>query len=337
MVRAALKASLRRRARGTAANAVLRGRTHADSVHASLRGRMRGAAVIIAMLVAALAATVTMAIAAGQQQWIAGVSARRDQVQAQSLAMAGVQWTRQILFDDAAHGPLDYPGEPWALPLPPTPLEHGTIEGRIEDAQGLLNVNSLNDPGLQGGQARLRLALLFARVGVPAAGLDALAEWIKPSLARADDADAWYMRQPSPYLAAHRPVLRVAELAAVRGFDPATLARLLPYVAALPSGTPINVNTAPSAVLAAALPGLPDDAVAGLIAQRSTAPFASIEDFRSRLPQGVSLGDERAFAVSSSYFLVTVRARQGDTVARARALLNRARGAWPTVVWQTVE
>ena len=27
----------------------------------------------------------------------------------------------------------------------------------------------------------------------------------------------------------------------------------------------------------------------------------------------------------------------GDTVAQARALLKRSRGAWPAVVWQTLE
>ena len=45
--------------------------------------RARGAAIILAMLVAALAATVAMAIAAAQRQWINGVAARGDQVQAQ--------------------------------------------------------------------------------------------------------------------------------------------------------------------------------------------------------------------------------------------------------------
>jgi hypothetical protein len=41
--------------------------------------------------------------------------------------------------------------------------------------------------------------------------------------------------------------------------------------------------------------------------------------------------------VSSNYFIVTVRARQGETVAQARALLKRTQGAWPAVVWQTLE
>jgi len=300
--------------------------------------RSRGAAIIIAMIVAALAATVTIAIAAEQQRWLSGVAARRDQVQAQSLALAAVQWTRQILFDDAAHGSIDYLGEPWALPLPPTPLENGSIEGRIIDAQSFLNVNNLAQTGSAGDHERARFARLFAQRGLGAPALDALADRIDTdSQARAQGAeDTWYARQASPYLTANAPLLRIGELAAVRGFDDATLTRVLPYLTALPETTALNVNTAPAIVLAAVL-GVRESDVAGLVAERVSRPFTTVADFRNRLPQGASIDDERAFAVASSYFIVTVRARQGDTVAQARALLKRGQGAWPSVVWQTIE
>ena len=95
------------------------------------------------MLIAALAAVVAVAVAAEQQRWFADVANRRDQVQAQALALAGVQWARQIMQDDARAGTLDHLGEPWAFPLPRTPLENGSIEGGIEDAQARLNINNL--------------------------------------------------------------------------------------------------------------------------------------------------------------------------------------------------
>ena len=70
----------------------------------------RGAALIIAMVIAALAATVAMSLAANQQQWFASMTNRRDQVQAQALAQAGVQWARQILFEDAKSTAIDISG-----------------------------------------------------------------------------------------------------------------------------------------------------------------------------------------------------------------------------------
>jgi general secretion pathway protein K len=302
-------------------------------------GCERGAAIIVAMLVAALAATVAMAIAAEQTRWFAGVASRRDQVQAQSLAQAGVQWTRQILLEDAAGGALDYLGEPWALPLPPIPLENGSIEGRVVDAQGLVNLNNLALAGTRGDDERERAARLLARAGVAAAAVDALADWVdEDGDARPNGAEStWYARLPTPYRSADRPLLRVAEIAAVRGFDPAAVARLAPLVTALPEATALNVNTAPVAVLAASLRGASEASLAELATDRVTHPFTTIDDFSSRLPQGATLLDRRGYDVKSSYFLVTVRARQGQAIAQARALLKRTRGAWPVVVWQTIE
>lgn len=300
-------------------------------------GGQRGAALIVAMLIAALAATVAISLAASQQQWFASVAQRRDQVQAQALAQAGVQWARQILFEDARTSQIDHLGEPWAFPLPSTPIEDGSIEGRIVDAQGFLNVNNLVGP--QASLERTRFERLFARLGVSVAALDAITDWIDAdSVTRATGAeDAWYAQQVSPMLAANAPVVRTAELALVRGLSPEVVRALAPYVIALPGGTALNVNTAPPAVLAAAVTGLPDAALPGLIADRARKPFASMQEFRSRLPQGASLDQETALDFRSAYFLVTVRARQGTSQANVRALVKRSGGGWPAVVWQTLE
>src|SRR5882672_637655 len=118
-------------------------RTAPASVSMPRRQHEQGLALVIAMLVAALAAAVAMSLATGQTQWSAQVSHRRDQVQAQSIALAGVQWARQVLDQDARTTPTDHLGEPWAFPLPATPVENGFVEGRIVDAQGFLNINDL--------------------------------------------------------------------------------------------------------------------------------------------------------------------------------------------------
>ena len=299
----------------------------------------RGAALIIAMLVAALAAVIAMSIATAQQQWAATVMQRRDQVQAQALALAGVQWARQIMFDDAAHGSIDHLGEPWALPLPATPIENGSIEGRIIDAQGLLNVNDLGSAAATGSIARQRFTRLFASLGLPSALLDTLGDWVDTdNTVRQNGAeDAWYLAQTPPSLAANAPMVRASEAALVKGIVPQSLETLLPNMTALPAGTQLNVNTAPPAVLATVADGLAGGPMATLVATRGQRPFSSIADFRSRLPQGITLGDETTLSVSSQYFLVTVRARQGETPARARALLKRGGSGWPTIVWQVIE
>ena len=306
-------------------------------------GAQRGAALIIAMVIAALAAVVAMSLAANQQQWFASMTNRRDQVQAQALALAGVQWARQILFEDAkTAGAVDTLAEPWALPLPATPLENGSIEGSIVDAQGLLNVNNLApaDSSITPDAERARFVRLFARLGVPPASLDAIADWIDAdSVTRPTGAeDAWYAQQANPMLAANATIVRSAELSLVRGLSPATVTMLAPYVIALPPVTKLNVNTAPAPVLATAVDGLDATGLSALLASRAQKPFSDIpSDFSSRLPQGAVIANASGLDVKSNYFLVTVLARQGDARAGARALLERGKGAWPTIVWQTVE
>ena len=87
----------------------------------------------------------------------------------------------------------------------------------------------------------------------------------------------------------------------------------------------------------AAIDGLDPTGLSALLASRAQKPFATIADFRSRLPQGASIASEATFDVRSQYFIVTVIARQGGTRAQARALVDRSKGAWPAIVWQTLE
>jgi len=301
----------------------------------------RGAAIVMAMLLAALAATIAATLLWQQQRWINEHAHRRDQVQAQALAMAGVQWARQIINDNAGGGTVHL-GQPWALKLPALPIDNGSIAGYIVDVQGRINVNNI--AGVPSAPAPTRTALqrLFAALALPAALLNAIADWVD-----ADDRvsepggaeDAWYSSQSRPGLAANFPVRRAGELLAVRGADAAAIARLLPFVGALDAPTTVNVNTAPPEVLSAVIGGLDAAGAAALVASRSLAPFATIADFRARLPRPDLVVDETLIGVSSDWFEVSIEARQGDTLARARALLRRTAAAksWPVVVWQVVE
>lgn len=301
------------------------------------RAAQRGAALVVAMLVAAIAAAVATTLSVDGARWQALVEGRRDHARAASLATAGVQWARQALADDATRGPVDHLGEPWAIPLPPTPVDGGSVEGRIDDAQARLNLNAIADESSASAVARVRLAALFARQGVDATLVDALADWIDADgVARERGGeDEAYARERE--VAANAPMTRAAELAAVRGFSAAAVARIAPYVVALPPDAGLNVNTAPADVLASVLPALDAEAIAAVVAMRREKPFASVEDFRSRTARGTSSPDTTGLAVGSAHFLVTVRARQGDAIVVAEALIARGGGDAPRVVWQVLD
>lgn len=297
----------------------------------------RGAAIVMAMGLAAFAAAIAVALQWQQQRWLRQFQYRAEQVQAQTLALAGIHWSRQILYEDRRVSQFDHLNEPWAQRLPPTPLENGDISGDILDAQGLLNVNNLAK-GSEEDRAQWRR--LLTRVGLPVELVDALEDWVDkddtPSGPGGAE-DSYYSQQSPPSLCANRNVVRIGELLAVRGFTPAMLEKLLPFVTALPTTEPLNVNTAPVEVLVSAIAGLPIEDATRIVAQRNIRPFQNTSAFTQQLPPAANVPAGTTLTVSSNFFLVTVQARQGTTLARARALLKRDQSGWPDIVWQTVE
>lgn len=282
---------------------------------------MRGAALVTAMLVAALAAAIVATLAAGQSQWLRTVELHRDRAQAEAIVLAGLAWTRGVLQEDARGPDIDHVGEPWALPLPATPLDGGSVEGAIVDAQGRLDINHLAGDGPAARAGRERLARLFGQAGLDGRAVEVIATG--PGSGQGGDDDVRW--------------LRAAEVSAAAGIGEATYARLAPFLTALPVASAVNVNTAPPEVLATLIEGLDGERLATLVAERARAPFGSLEELRSRLPPGVRLASDTALAVRSDHFLVTVRARQGVSVAQGRALLRRHGRDLPEVVWQTLE
>jgi general secretion pathway protein K len=135
-------------------------------------------------------------------------------------------------------------------------------------------------------------------------------------------------------------MIQVEELYRVKGFDAAAVAKLKPYVAALPGNarTMINANTAPAPVLAAALPTIPRNAIDALVARRTAKPFrsaAEIAAWAAAIHQGASTA---ALDVKSSFFSVRVRVAQDDVQLADEALVQRTmatgKPAAISIVWR---
>ena len=301
-----------------------------------MNGAERGVAVVMAMSVVALAAIAATAMIATQGTWSRERDLEADHAQAQILIQAGVDWARAVLSDDRRMNNVDHLKEPWALRLPPMPVDNGELAGYIEDQQGMFNLNNL----VAGGRISVvqfeRFRRLLAILGLPSDLASSLADWIdsdNDALPGGGAEDDYYMSLPSPYVAANRPLTDVAELALVRGFTEEVRLRLAPFVSALPANTAINVNTAPAEVLSAVIDGLDLDSARALVAQRDRAYFRDSTDFTSRLPRGVrSTGiDART---SSDYFLARVQVTIGGAESRGLALLSRSGAGWPAIIWR---
>jgi general secretion pathway protein K len=281
-----------------------------------MRASERGVAVVLAMGVVALAAIAASAMLASQSTWSRQAELTAEHAQAQALVRAGVDWARALLSDDRRLGNVDHLGEPWAMRLPPVPVDNGELAGRIDDQQGAFNLNNLAKDGAINAAQAAHFRRLLEILGLPDALADALGERL-----RAADA------------ASSRPLVDVAELALVRGFDEAVRARLRPFVTALPRFTAVNVNTASPEVLATVVDGLDLDAARALVAQRERAYFRNRADFLAQLPPAaVAPGND--IATASDFFQASVRVSIGGAQARGSALLAREASGWPAVVWR---
>lgn len=269
-------------------------------------------AIVLAMSVVALAALTATSMLVSQSTWSRQVELSAGHVQAQLLIRAGLDWSRALLSDDRRTSNVDHLGEPWALQLPPIPVENGSLAGRIEDQQGRFNLNNLVKDGKLQEEQLARFRRLLSILALPAGLADALAERLRTG---------------------GGPLTDTADLAQLQGFDAQARARLRPFVAALPRYTAVNVNTATPEVLAALVKGLDLDSARAIAAQRERAYFRNFADFFNLLPPGLALPPED-ISVSSDYFIAAMKVRVSGAQAAATALLARGNvGDWPAVVW----
>lgn len=267
----------------------------------------RGVALITAMLITALTATLAAGLA-----WNSALDVRRTMVllfheQGIQIALGAESWMQNLLRDDLGESETDHLGELWASDLPGLPVESDTIQGavmgKIEDLQGRFNVNNLIDVNGEIDETvfeQFRRLLQVLELDPKFAGLTA--DWIDANQEAGfpDGAeDSIYTGFTPSYRTYNRPLSNVSELAALDGMDKASYDRLLPHITALPGRTAINVNTASAEVLMSLDENLDASTVEGLIAQREESGFASIVDTFSVLvtPEVFNLITE-----SSSFF-----------------------------------
>lgn len=292
--------------------------------------RQTGAAIVTAMLAVLLVASIAAALLADLGQSIDVGSGLHDQAQARQLARGAVDWARNVLADDKKRSTVDHAAELWATPVPPIPVEEGEIGGEIVDLSGRFNLNNLAPQGKADDTAAAQFERLLVALGIAPQRAQALRRAVLARLVSAGE-DAGPV-PGSDRSAVSGPLLDVAELAALPGFDAPTLARLGPFVAALRSPSKINVNTAPAEVLQAVIRGLELADARALVAERERAWFRHLGDLQGRLPPGASLDASASLDVQSSFFLVTSRARYGRAMVKIEALLERSH-TWPEVVW----
>ncbi len=224
--------------------------------------RQSGVAIITVMLMVTLATITVTAMVTQQQLDIYRAGNREIDIQAKKLALGGELFAIQQLHLDrrkAERDSSDSFEDRW-FGSTIIPVEGGTISGCIVDMQGRFNLNSLvNDAGQLNVDQRDQFQRLLDALDIDRFKIAAIVDWLDAdvNIVNADGAeDDYYSLRDPPYLPANRRFTSIGELKLVKGFnDPNDVDNakdyelLLPHVSALPEVTPVNVNTATSAVI----------------------------------------------------------------------------------------
>ena len=324
----------------------------------SNRKAQSGAALISAMLVVTLVAT--LASVALWQQWrhVEVESAERHRVQSSWLLNGALDWSRLILREDAmagvagsSGGNADHLAEPWALPLKEAKLStflaqdqqlregdpEVFLSGQITDAQSRINLTNWFEAGDGKVSAKmnepmqLALVRLFNVLDLPRAELERLAAAWRAAAQSARLSNP-AMGQASQGTASGASLLpqQISQLQWL-GLSAETVQRLSPYVTILPEVTPVNLNTASAEVIYATVPGLDLAAAQQFVQQRTRSHFSNLTDASKAL--GGKTLEARWHTVGTRFFEVWGRLRMEDRTQEETALILRDTGN-VTFVWR---
>jgi general secretion pathway protein K len=299
------------------------------------RRNQQGMALITAVLVVAIVATVATTLALGEQVWFRQVQNMTNRAQAESLRQGALNYAAILLTRDGNDNKIDHLGELWAKPLPPLPVEDGMIAFAVSDAQGRFNLNNLVRAGQPSPPDMAMFQRLLTAQGIDPGLSEVLRDWLDPDsiVSPGGAEDIEYLSLPQPYRTANQPLQSVDELRLVKGFTAKMVEKLRPYVTALPVPTTVNVNTAPEQVLAALFTSLPASVLQPVLDTRVDQPFADPAQFIARLPSGTSPPPASLYGINTGYFLVTIDIRYGRLQRRTEALIERTSGKPATVLW----
>lgn len=323
--------------------------------------RQQGAAILTALLLMALVATLSTAALWQQARAYELEASERTRVQANWILHGTTDWARLILREDARSGAVDHLGEPWAItlqeaklstflangaagdePLASDALQNAYLSGNITDLQSRLNVTNLLQDQQTHAPTLRAFGFLFDALQIPQAELQLLVASLNAGVQPPEGSVDAKNNRPGAAPAAARPAngtpLSPRSLEQLRwlGLSARSIALLEPYVVVLPDRTPVNLNTAPSLVLQAITQGLDAGNAQRLIDSRARTHFSSLTNASAAIGQREGVFSDNLHSVNSRFFEVRVRLRMGTLTTQERTFVQRE-GLLVRTLWKERE
>ena len=224
--------------------------------------RQQGTILITVMLLFAIGAYMATEITYRQKVDIQRSASIFAQAQAYEYVLGAEEIARFALREDLKKDKdrqilRDHIKEDWGMELAQI-VDGGTIRGGLVDLQGRFNLNWLRTSDeAERGRMKNYLASLMAQLKIPkdvpaTAAIEQMIDYLdedsEPTFPDGKDDQELMLEEP-PRRAAGRIFLDVSELYLIPALKPSEVDVLAPFVAALPVGTTLNLNTASDEVL----------------------------------------------------------------------------------------
>jgi general secretion pathway protein K len=304
----------------------------------------RGAALLTAMIIVTLVATLAAAMVWQQWRSVQIEVAERARLQAAWILSGALDWAKLILREDAKTGGADHLGEPWAVPLAEARLStflaadknnnaddgpEAFLSGSITDAQSRYNLRNLVDANNKVSANEVKaLQQLLQAINVDTAVAQRIANGLQDAIAPPAVSSG---SSPAPLMPRN-----VAQLAWL-GVDAESVRAMAPYVVLLPVATHVNVNTAPAEVLLAAVQGLDRGTAQRIVQTRQRTPFKSLAEFNAQLPTNLAAAvNPQQANTTTTFFEVRGRLRLEDRTLEESSLVER-QGTTIVTLWRQRE
>ncbi len=301
--------------------------------------KQEGIAIVIALFIVALVATMAYVMMERLARDTRQTTLILRDTQAELYAQGSIAWAMDQLSKDWIRQKNNQLIDATPIKSPVDVKQGYKISTTIYDMQARFNLNRLVTPAALPDFERLLRAVKPDLTNEQAREIaQSVAYWL--SLQAPDSArNQYYADLPVPYRVASRLMESVSELRLVKGMTPALFNALRPYITALPTNTPINVQTADLPVLMSLSPEMTLATAKAIVAIRAKNPFVTKQAFtNSDIVRNRNIKDiDDKITHVSSYFLVETEVRMDEQHLVIFTLLERTMsGTNPvvTILWQ---
>lgn len=245
------------------------------------------------------------------------------------LASQAVTWwaMEELSVTDATFKRLNTDGQIRKFPQKLQHLYPGILTtGGLFDLQAKFNINNLQDTKFHALFYRL-LENGHKKISESQRKLivDATIHWISANqLDRGKDPfSSTYLQQKPPYYPGHQAMRNVSEFRLVQGVSALIYNQLLPNITTLPEVTPININTAPPAILMCLGNGLDESQVKEILLARKEAGGLNPTNITPLLKR-LNIPNEQV-AIESNYYLSVSTTSTKESHLTVYTIIKRTR------------